>query len=61
MDEKLRNIPDTEKLWIGEDFNVHGGRNNNGKDETVRKYGVGESNEAGDYFVAFALSRKHLY
>ena len=26
MDEELRDIPDTEKLWVGGDFNGHCGR-----------------------------------
>ena len=56
MDEELRDIPDTEKLWVGGDFNGHCGRNNSGKEEAIRKYGVGESNEAGDNFVVFAMS-----
>ena len=56
MDEELRDIPDTEKLWVGGDFNGHCGRNNSGKEETFGKYGVGESNEAGDNCVAFAMS-----
>ena len=40
-------------------FNYQCGRNNNGKEEIIEKYGVarvGESNEAGDNFVAFAMS-----
>ena len=55
VDEDMRDIPDTEKLWVGGDFNDHCGRNNSGKEETIGKYGVGESNEAGDNFVAFAM------
>ena len=60
MDEELRDIPDTEKLWVGGDFNCHCGRNNSGKEETIGKYGVGESNEAGDNFVAFAMSHNRV-
>ena len=52
MDEELRDIPDTEKLWVGGDFNGHCGRNNSGKEETIGKYGVGESNEAESNIVA---------
>ena len=37
-------------------LNGHCGWNNSGKEETIGKYGVGESNEAGDNFVAFAMS-----
>ena len=57
MYEELRDIPDTDKLWVGGDFNGHCGRNNSRKEETIRKYGygVGESNEAGDHFVTFAM------
>ena len=39
MDEELRDIPDTEKLWVGGYFNGHCGRNNSGKEETIGKYG----------------------
>ena len=56
MDEELRDIPDTEKVWVGGDFNGDCGWNNSGKEETIGKYGVGESNEAGDNSVAFAMS-----
>ena len=41
---------------VGGDFNGHCGRNNSGKEETIGKNGVGESNEAGDNVVAFAMS-----
>ena len=40
MDEELRDIPDTEKLWVGGHFNGHCGRNNSGKEETIGKYVV---------------------
>ena len=50
-------------IWVkvalnGEIININGhcGRNNSGKEETIGKYGVGESNEAGDNCVAFAMS-----
>ena len=56
MDEGLRYIPDAENVWVGGDFNGHCGWNDSGKEETIGKYGVGESNEAGDNCVAFALS-----
>ena len=56
MDEELIDIPDTEKLWVGGDFNGRCGRNNSGKEETIGKYSVGESNEAGDNVVAFAMT-----
>ena len=56
MDEELRDIPDTVKVWVGGDFNCHCGWNNSGKEETIGKYGVGESNEAGENCVAFAMS-----
>ena len=57
IDEELRDIPDTEKVWVGGDFNGHCGKINRGKDETIAKYGVGdcESNEAGDNVVTFAM------
>ena len=56
MDEEMRDIPDMEKLWAVGDFSGHCGRDNSGKEETIGKYGVGESNAAGDNFVAFAMS-----
>ena len=56
MDEDMRDIPDTEKLWVGGDVSGHCGRNNSGKEETIGKYGMRESNEAGYKFVAFAMS-----
>ena len=59
MDEELRDIQDTEKVWVGGDFNGHCGRNNSRKEETIGKYGVGESNEAGDNFVAFAIQPQY--
>ena len=43
-------------MWVGGDFNGHCGWNNSGKEETIGKYGVGESNESGDNCVAFAMS-----
>ena len=56
MDEEVKEIPETEKLWIGGDFNGHCGTDNTGKEDTIGKYGVGMSNEAGDVFVDFAMS-----
>ena len=56
MDEELRDMPDTEKLWVGGDVNGHCGRNNSGKEETIGKYSVGESNEVEEKCVAFAMS-----
>nr|XP_027210414.1 craniofacial development protein 2-like [Penaeus vannamei] len=50
----LREIPKSERLWIG-DFNGHCGSNNRGKD-TIGIYGVGVSNVAGDQLVDFAMS-----
>ena len=51
MDEKLRDMPDTEKVWVGGNFNGHCRRNNSGNVATIGKYGVGESNEAGENVV----------
>ena len=56
MDEEVRDIPESEKLWIGGDFNGHCGSDNTGKEGTIGKFGVGNSNEAGDVFVDFAMS-----
>ena len=52
----MKSIPGMDKLWIGVDFKGHSGRNDSGNEETMGKYGVGESNEAGDNCVAFATS-----
>ena len=62
MDEELRHISDTEALWVGGDFNGHCGRNNSGKEETIGKYGGGETNEAGtnDNVVAFAMGHNRM-
>ena len=46
-------MPDRDQLYVGGDFNGSYGRNHSGNEETV---GVGESNKAGDNFVAFAMS-----
>ena len=56
LDEELRSIPSGEKIWIGGDFNRHCGSDNTGKERTIGKYGVGNSNKDGDKFVAFAMS-----
>ncbi len=56
MDGEPIDIPDTDKLWVGGDFNGHCGRNHNVKEETIGTCGVGESNEAGYNCVAFAMS-----
>ena len=37
MNEEIREIPETEKLWIGGDFNGHCGTNNTGKEDTIGK------------------------
>ena len=55
MYEELRDIPDTKELWVGGDFNDHCGNHYSGNEETIGKYSVGESNEAGDNFMAFAM------
>ena len=51
MEEELQDIPDTEKLWVGGDFNGHCGRDHTGKEDAIGRYGVGESNEVGDHFA----------
>nr|XP_027217360.1 uncharacterized protein LOC113809882 [Penaeus vannamei] len=52
----LREIPESQRLWIGGDFNGHCGSNNRGKEDTIGIYGVGVSNVAGDQLVDFAMS-----
>ena len=46
-------MPDRDQLYVGGDFN-----GNCGNEETVGKYGVGESNKAGDNVVAFTSDCK---
>ncbi|XP_047469167.1 craniofacial development protein 2-like [Penaeus chinensis] len=55
LDDELREIPTSEKLWIGGDFNGHCGNDNIGKEEYTGKHGVGECNEAGEQFMDFAI------
>ncbi|XP_047483276.1 craniofacial development protein 2-like [Penaeus chinensis] len=55
LDDELREIPTSEKLWIGEDFNGLCGNDNVGKEEYIGKHGVGVCNEAGEQFVDFAV------
>lgn len=50
LEEDLREIPESERLWIGGDFNGHCGSNNRGKEDIIGIYGVGASNVAGDQF-----------
>ena len=61
MDEELREIPDTDQLW---GLQRPLWKEDSGKEETIGKYGVGESNAAGDNFVALAMchnvSEEHL-
>ncbi|XP_069970998.1 uncharacterized protein [Penaeus vannamei] len=35
LEEDLREIPESERLWIGGDFNGHCGSNNRGKEDTI--------------------------
>ncbi|XP_069971543.1 craniofacial development protein 2-like [Penaeus vannamei] len=56
LEEDLREIPESERLWIGGDFNGHCGSNNRGKEDAIRIYGVGASNVAGDQLVDFTMS-----
>ena len=48
---------DSENVWIGGEFNGHCGSDNGGKEDTIGKYGVGETDKAGDNFVVFAMSQ----
>ncbi|XP_027230979.2 uncharacterized protein [Penaeus vannamei] len=56
VEEDLREILESERLWIGGDFNGHCGSNNRGKEDTIGIYGVGASNVAGDQLVDFAMN-----
>ena len=56
IEEELRRIPTSEKLWIGGDFNGHVGSENTGREEALGIYGHGELNDGGEALVAFAVS-----
>ncbi|XP_075088168.1 uncharacterized protein LOC142170218 [Nicotiana tabacum] len=54
LDEMVRRIPHTEKLFIGGDFNGHIGASSRGYDDVHGGYGFGDRNEGGNSLLEFA-------
>uniref|UniRef100_A0A1S4BZ73 Craniofacial development protein 2-like n=1 Tax=Nicotiana tabacum TaxID=4097 RepID=A0A1S4BZ73_TOBAC len=54
LDEMVRSIPHTEKLFIGGDFNGHIGASARGYDSVHDGYGFGDMNEGGNSLLDFA-------
>jgi len=65
LDEVIQNIPQTEKLLIGGDFNGHIGRRGEGYETIHGGFGYGERNNARvsilDFAVAYDLSIVNSY
>ncbi|XP_075095372.1 uncharacterized protein LOC142173656 [Nicotiana tabacum] len=54
LDEILRSIPHTEKLFIGGDFNGDIGASARGYDDVLGGFGFGDKNEGGTSLLNFA-------
>ncbi|XP_070018840.1 uncharacterized protein [Nicotiana sylvestris] len=54
LDEVVRGIPPTEKLFIGGDFNGHIGTSTGGYSEVHGSFGFGDRNGGGTTFLDFA-------
>ncbi|XP_019251356.1 PREDICTED: craniofacial development protein 2-like [Nicotiana attenuata] len=54
LDEMVRSIPHTEKLFIGGDFNGHIGASSRGYDDVHGGYGFGDRKEGGNSLLEFA-------
>ncbi|XP_019225988.1 PREDICTED: uncharacterized protein LOC109207505 [Nicotiana attenuata] len=54
LDEMVRSILHTEKLFIGGDFNGHIGASGRGYDDVHGGYGFGDRNEGGNSLLHFA-------
>ena len=54
MDDTTQEIPNRETVWIGGDLNGHVGDRNEGIEQIMRKYGIGEKNEACKSIINFA-------
>ncbi|XP_070001922.1 uncharacterized protein [Nicotiana sylvestris] len=54
LDDIIRQVPPTEKLFIGEDFNSHIGSTVGVYDEVHGGFGFGERNEGGTSLLDFA-------
>nr|XP_009789555.1 PREDICTED: craniofacial development protein 2-like [Nicotiana sylvestris]XP_016452434.1 PREDICTED: craniofacial development protein 2-like [Nicotiana tabacum] len=56
LDEMVRGIPHTEKIFIGGDFNGHIGATSRGYDDVNGGFGFGDRNEGGTSLLDFARS-----
>ncbi|XP_009776233.2 uncharacterized protein [Nicotiana sylvestris] len=54
LDEVVRGIPPTEKLFIGGDFNGHIGSSASGYGKVHGSFGFGDRNEGGTSLLGFA-------
>ncbi|XP_070003141.1 uncharacterized protein [Nicotiana sylvestris] len=54
LDEMVRSIPHTEKLFIGGGFNGHFGASARGYDDVHDEFGFGDRNEGGNSLLDFA-------
>ncbi|XP_055822713.1 uncharacterized protein LOC129891389 [Solanum dulcamara] len=54
LDEVVRGIPNSEKIFIGGDFNGHIGATSSGFDDEHGGFGLGERNEGGASLLDFA-------
>ncbi|KAG5581991.1 hypothetical protein H5410_052618 [Solanum commersonii] len=54
LDKVVRGIPNTEKIFIGGDFNGHIGATSSGFDDVHGGFGVGERNGGGTSLLDFA-------
>ena len=65
LDEVIQEIPQEEKIYIGEDFNGHVGKKRDGYEMVHGGYGFGDRNEADvsilDFAVAYDLILANTY
>nr|XP_016466164.1 PREDICTED: craniofacial development protein 2-like [Nicotiana tabacum] len=54
LDEMVRGIPHTEKLFIGGDFNSHNGATSGGYDDMHGGFSFGDRNRGGTSLLDFA-------
>lgn len=56
LDEVVRGVPNTEKVFLGGDFNGYNGSSPRGYDGMYGGVGFGERNKRGALFLDFARS-----
>jgi len=56
LDEVIQGMPQTEKLFIGGDFNGHIGRRRDGYESVHGGFGYGDRNNGGVSFLDFAVA-----